>query len=665
MFAEKIDVLENNIDLIQKHRDALINDWLNHDNLIKTFQKFDIDLNTFKTTYAYHILDNYISVIKKELAIGEMPALTHFLRFFDDQEVELADLYSIITHLRETIIELFFGLNIMSSELYKAVCYIFNENFKELIRDYSNTIFQIEQELLSYKKNFEQYNVVLNQSALVSRTDPDGLIRYVNSNFIELSGYSDEELIWSSYDITRHPDVPEAFYKDLWRTITNGENYRNTIKNRKKDGSDYYVDTTILPLFDANNSTKEFLFVAYDVTELILAKDRAIEAAKAKDIFISNMSHEIRTPLNAIMGFVDILRKKTTDVEDCKFLDTVSSSSHALLDVTTDILDFEKIQNQKFNIHIEKDDLIKRLSPVVHKFSKEATKKGIIFNCSIDSKVPKNVETDFTRVNQIFANLLSNAIKFTPTSGTVDVSIRADEGYLIITIKDSGEGISPDKQTKIFNTFEQADNATTKKHSGIGLGLAIGLKLANYMGGKIHVESILDKGSTFTMTLPITYDHHALFDMSIDYKTEMDTTEAKDEAKAHYQGHILVAEDNKSNQMLITVLLKEFGLNIDMASDGKEAYEMYEKNQLSGKTPYDLILMDHQMPLLNGIDSTAKIREIEKEHSLQQIPIVALTANALKGDREYFLQNGLDDYIKKPIEVKELERVLIENLKSV
>jgi len=660
-YAEDICTLEQHIDILDHDRELIIDNWMNNVDITKLFEGLKIGPDEFKRNYAEQIIVHYIDVARKEKELSSCPVINRLLGASSYyKKIEFADLYVIYVKLKETIIDHFFNLNTMSSSLYKDITYVFDKNFEDLLRLYGNTIFQIEQEVEEYKQVFSQYNVALDQSALVSKTDINGVITYVNPNFVQISGYSEDELIGYKHNIIRHPDTPNDFFERLWKTIKSGNTFRGNIKNRKKDGSAYYVDTTILPLYDIDKNIKEFLSVRYEVSDLVKARDIAIQAEKSKDIFLANMSHEIRTPLNAILGFIDVLKKRTTDQESLKYINTIKSSGNALLTIISDILDFAKLRNGNLDINIEEFDLLKELGITINLFSKNAAAKKIDYSYVVESKLPKKVMSDTVRINQILSNFLSNAVKFTPESGTVTTSICVDDGRLIISVTDSGEGMDEEQQSRIFNAFEQAEKTTTKKHGGTGLGLAISLKLANHMGGDITVKSEPGKGSTFTLDIPIEYDENELIEMSIE--AEHSSDDEGIEEKNQYEGHILVAEDNKANQMLISILLDEFGLSFDIANDGKEAYEMYENNRSEDKKVYDLVLMDNQMPVMNGVESTQKIREIEQTNQFSKTPIVALTANALKGDREYFLSKGLDDYVKKPIDIQDLERVLMKTL---
>ena len=470
-FAKNVNTLVNYLDTLEEYRDIIVNNWLHDTDLIKVLELHNIEISHFKKNYAHHIFDEYINIIKQEEEIGNCSALAKFLRDFSNKKIEISDLYVIYTHFRKSMLQHFIALKITDTNVYDEMVYIFDKNFEGLMLGYKNTIFRIEQEIEEYKQVFNQYNLALDQSALVSKTDANGVITYVNQNFIDVSGYSEEELLGSNHNLIRHPEMTSKFFGDMWKVIKKGGTFRGNIKNRKKDGTPYYVDTTILPLYDADQNIKEYLSVRYEVTALIKARDLAIKAEKTKDIFLANMSHEIRTPLNAILGFVDVLRARVKDKENRKYLDIINSSGHALLTIISDILDFAKLRSGKLEINIQEFDLFKELSTIINLFSENAAKKSIEYVYLIDSQLPKRVDSDFVRINQVLSNFLSNAIKFTPEGGKVSVHINVKDGRLRLSVKDSGDGMNEEQQSRIFTAFEQAEKTTTKKHGGTGLGL--------------------------------------------------------------------------------------------------------------------------------------------------------------------------------------------------
>jgi len=409
-----------------------------------------------------------------------------------------------------------------------------------------------------------------------------------------------------------------------------------------------------MTLFRANKMLKEKEIKEQEnIQQLINSRDRAIEAEKSKDVFLANMSHEIRTPLNAIVGFVEILKREVDDAEHKKYLSIIDTSSNSLLSLIGDILDFAKLRNGKLEILKKPYDLKKELDIIFHLFDQNAKEKSILYSVNFKNDFNKFIVFDKIRVNQIVSNFLSNAMKFTTTNGTIDVQIEIENENLVISVKDSGIGMTQEQQGRIFKEFEQAQRDTTNKYGGTGLGLAISLKLAHLMDGDIFVESEVNSGTLFTLFLPVKSTDKEIL-------TRVDEREGNDLETDSLSGTILVAEDNKSNQMLIKLLLQEMDIDVEMANNGEEALSLYKKSCSSDKK-YDLILMDNNMPIMGGVEATQKIKKLLDYYAT---PIVALTANALKGDREYFLKNGMDDYLKKPLELDELTKVLKQFLRT-
>ncbi len=365
------------------------------------------------------------------------------------------------------------------------------------------------------------------------------------------------------------------------------------------------------------------------------------QASKAKSEFLANMSHEIRTPLNAILGFIDLLKEKETDGEKLKYIQTIQSSSTTLLGIINDILDFSKIESG--NLNIEKIDFNthEELGTIADLFRAKASEKSVSLSFNIDKEIPKALKSDPLRIKQVVANMLSNAIKFTPRNGRIELLMKYVDGKLHVSVKDNGIGIAEDKQADIFKAFSQAESSTTRKYGGTGLGLAISAKLVSMLGGKLKLESQKDNGSRFYFEIPVQI---GLYKEKVKPKAS-DTDAIKGK-------RILLVEDNKANQMFMSLILKKFGLIFDMAGDGVEAVSAYKKDY------YDLILMDENMPNLNGIEATHQILEYEQMQNMRHTPIVALTANALKGDRERFLEAGMDEYLTKPLDKDKLAQVL-------
>jgi len=381
--------------------------------------------------------------------------------------------------------------------------------------------------------------------------------------------------------------------------------------------------------------------------ELRLSMKKAQRAVKTKASFLATMSHEIRTPLNGILGCANILLDRPFEHEDKKLVKTITSCGDTLLTLINDILDFSKIESGKMEIENEAFNLIDNVDQVVHLFNSQALKKSIGLKIHSDENVPQWIYGDVTRVRQILSNLISNAIKFTD-SGNVDLMINAekinDNGYKIkFSVKDSGIGISKDAQKKLFASFSQVDSSTARKYGGTGLGLAICKSLTELMGGNIWVESEEGRGSAFCFS--ITVEEAQNQDCSEKVSIAIDSDMALE-----HPLKILMAEDNRINQLVTKKTLEKLGYRIDVASNGIEALQMLRSQN------YDIVLMDCLMPEMDGLEATGKIKENPIEYNDPKV--VALTASALKEDRDKCINAGMDDFLSKPINIQEVVRVL-------
>ena len=381
--------------------------------------------------------------------------------------------------------------------------------------------------------------------------------------------------------------------------------------------------------------------------KLKISQAQAQSATTAKSYFLANMSHEIRTPMNAILGFVDLLYKEEESDDKRKKLDIIKESGTSLMHIIDDILDFSKIESGKISLDNVLFNSVEPFELIVELFRKRADERDITLSMVIDDQLPSKAYGDITKVKQIFSNLISNALKFSKESSTIDIKVALlNENSLVCHVKDSGVGVSEDNIEKIFRVFEQEDDSTTRHYGGTGLGLPISRSLAQMMGGELYVDSTLGEGSTFTF-------HVELFsDVQEHISDDMEDSSLVSEKPLIDNAAVLVVEDNKSNQLLMTLLLDEIGVSCDIANDGLEAIDAYKQRD------YSLILMDENMPNLNGIEATKQIRTLEQKNNKKPLPIVAITANALKGDRERFIAAGMDDYLTKPIDNVKLNEVL-------
>ncbi len=372
-------------------------------------------------------------------------------------------------------------------------------------------------------------------------------------------------------------------------------------------------------------------------SDLRLAKEEAEQSALQKSRFLANMSHEIRTPLNAITGFISLLSEEERDPKKLKYLNVVKNSSDSLLQIINDILDISKIESGKLDIESVNFNPYSDLTMVGELFQAKAAEKGVILRIQYNYNMPKILYGDILRVKQILSNLLSNAIKFTPGGSVVKCIIWYKSGKLNIRVKDYGIGIAEEKQQAIFESFVQADNSTAREYGGTGLGLAISLKLSEMLGGSLSFKSREGEGSSFLLSVEIPLGEE-FKEVVPEHKNQTDTLQA----------HLLLVEDNETNQMFIGIILENAGLTYEVANDGLKAIEKFKQQK------FDLILMDENMPNLGGIAATKEILRIEKQSGQEHTPIISLTANALKGDKERFLAAGMDDYLTKPVEPQKL-----------
>ena len=372
--------------------------------------------------------------------------------------------------------------------------------------------------------------------------------------------------------------------------------------------------------------------------ELERTKRLAEEATRYKSQFLANMSHEIRTPLNAIIGFINLLSEGEDDEVKLKYLDIIKNASDSLLQIINDILDISKIESGKLEIEPFNFKPYRELMSIAELFQVKAAEKEITFTIDYGQRIPELLYGDALRIKQILTNLLSNAIKFTPEGGTVKCRMDYHDGTLSIEVEDQGIGISGEQQEKIFQPFMQADGSIVRKYGGTGLGLTISMQLSRLLGGQLSLQSQEGQGSIFTLQIPVP--------VGKEVKSE------EDDDLSSLQGHILMVEDYEANRMFVGIILENAGLSYEIAKDGCEAVEKFKAGR------FDLILMDENMPNMNGTEATKRILQLEREHDIPHTPVISLTANAHKGDRERFLEAGFDDYLSKPIDPKKLLRTL-------
>ncbi|MCB0493978.1 MAG: response regulator [Cyclobacteriaceae bacterium] len=500
------------------------------------------------------------------------------------------------------------------------------------------------------KKGLFYKSVVEDGSDIIFIVDYDGEILYHNNSVEETLGYKAKSLVGKKFFDLILPETLKQFQREYKASTTKRFNESVEFQFLCKDKSFKYLEFNSINL-KHKEGIKALILDCRDITQRKEDAAELLRAQKAKEQFLANVSHEIRTPINGIAGMATLLSQNPTVKEQATYLNAIKSAADNLKVIINDILDLASIESGKLNfekIGFNLDDL---LHSVVDSFSVQSVQKGIDLNYILDEKISKVLIGDPFRLNQILINLISNALKFTH-EGQIDINCQLEKKgskvqHIKIDVTDTGIGIPADKLNKIFESFSQADASVTRKYGGTGLGLTIVKQLVELQKGSISVSSVENKGTTFSIIIPYTIGSITEIEekASVFNRKQNELTSLKDL-------RILLAEDNDINRLYATSMLKMWECTADTAENGYVALEKVRNND------YDIILMDIQMPVMDGFEAT---RAIKKSGSPKnEIPIIALTANSSSKDIERCLASGMDDCLGKPFTPENLFAVLVK-----
>jgi PAS domain S-box-containing protein len=484
--------------------------------------------------------------------------------------------------------------------------------------------------------------------------DASGNAIWANDRWGEILGLTSEESLGDGWLRALHPEDRDAAVR-TWREGRNTDDLEAEYRI-VRNGEVRWVECRTRPFRSSGRGIEGYVGVGADVTdrrraaeELLRAKEEAVAGSRAKSEFLATMSHEIRTPMNAVIGMTALLLDGDLAAEQRDSLETIRSSSESLLAIINDILDFSQIEERKLAVEERSFDLRTCLAEVLRMFALRAEAKGLRLASEVAPEVPAVIVSDATRVRQVLVNLVGNAVKFTEEGG-VDVRVSAGPPSagrvpLVLEVEDTGIGMSAVETRRLFEPFRQADGSRTRSYGGTGLGLAISGRLAELLGGRLEVESSPGVGSTFRFTIPVAAAAAPSVAPAADGAPAIDRDLA-----SRLPLRILVVEDNPVNQKIAVSMLRRMGYRPDVAENGFEALAALDRQ------PYELILMDMQMPVMDGLAAT---RAIRRRDALAVRPwIVALTANASEEDRSACFAAGMDDFLSKPVATKQLADAL-------
>jgi len=486
------------------------------------------------------------------------------------------------------------------------------------------------------------------RAAIVVRADLGGNIIECNDKFCEVSGFTRTEIIGDRHNIFSSDRYPPEFISEMYEAVASGGTWSGTVCSRRKNGSLYWLDTTVTPQLGATGQPVAYLAIRFDVTahrqalaDLSLAQERCEAASRAKGLFLATMSHELRTPLTGVIGLTELLAQTPLDLKQQDYVASLLEAARALHAIVNDVLSLAKAEANPVirTAPVNPADLlaatVKLLSPI-------AAKKGVALSLRVAKDVPEVIVADADRLRQIVVNLVGNALKFTEVG---EVSVEAawfgsrEAGRFCVDVIDSGPGFPVELTERIFEPFEQADNSAARLHDGAGLGLAISAHLIKAMSGEIAAENLPQGGARFWFEIPTTACRIKIGQLEQLARLKSEPLE------------VLITEDNPMLQRLIKTILESVGHVCAVADNGAVALEMMRAK------PFDVCIMDLRMPIMDGITATRIIHE-EPPRDWRPPPIIALSADVLDGDMEHYSELGFHAFLPKPIDASLLLRTI-------
>ena len=483
-----------------------------------------------------------------------------------------------------------------------------------------------------------------------------GQVQWINDSFSRTTGYELEEVIDKQFsDLLIGPESDLVAQKDIHSAIKFSHGISRDLLRYRKNGEKYWELVNITPVFNKAGNATHWVSIGTDITarrfaeeNLTHAKAIAESANKAKSNFLANMSHEIRTPMNAVLGMTDLALSTSLTDEQHEYLSIVKDSAIALMGLLNDILDLSKIEAGKLVVDNTSFNMIQLIEYSLKPFEKQSQLKGLKFVLNVQDNTPTNVVGDPVRFRQILVNLVSNAVKFT-SHGQITINLESqweteNEVSLHLSVVDTGIGMTNDALKRVFDSFTQADNSITREYGGTGLGLTISARLVDLLKGRIWVQSQENQGSTFHVSIPF----NKASDCKVkDHASNLESYEFVKKGNDEVCLRILIADDNEANCLLASRILEKRGHEIETVTNGREALKAYYDSE------FDVAIIDVQMPEFDGFSVTSAIRRDEAS-TQQHLPLIAMTAHAMTGDRERCLDAGMDAYISKPVDAQEL-----------